>query len=98
MIILRSTEALMSAKKRTVATDESAAAGTRKEPYSAERLRKRAERLKAQAAEFAAFAKAMEKSGVAEVKVDGHGMLNRAVAQIERFLSNVKRELAGDED
>jgi hypothetical protein len=65
----------------------------RKTPFDADRLRKIAQRLRAQSAGFLAHANQMENAGLDDINIDGTKMLVRALKQVDRFLRNSQRDL-----
>jgi hypothetical protein len=85
----------MHAKKKSVTEKNS-----RKTPFTSERLRKIARRLRNQAGQFVTHAASMEAAGVTQISIDGNKMLVRALKQVDRFLRSANRdleELLGDE-
>jgi hypothetical protein len=63
----------------------------RKEPYTADRLRNVAERLKEQSMRVLGLARGMDDSNVKGIQVDGHAMLVRGLNQIDNFTDNCAR-------
>jgi len=63
----------------------------RKEPYTSDRLRAVAERLKEQSMRVLGLGRGMDDSNVKGIQVDGHAMLIRGLNQIDNFTDNCSR-------
>ena len=67
------------------------AAGSRKRTIGLEDVRKAARTLKQQSASLDALAEVMKSGGLEEIEIDGYGLLERGVDEVDRFVDNVDK-------
>ena len=68
-----------------------AAGGSRKRTISLEDVRKAARTLKQQSASLDALAEVMKTGGLDEIEIDGYGLLDRGIDEVDRFVDNVDK-------
>lgn len=68
-----------------------AAGGSRKRTISLEDVRKAARTLKQQAASLDALAEVMKAGNLEEIEIDGYGLLERGIDEVDRFVDNVDK-------
>jgi len=74
-------------KKKSAA----ASGGSRKRTIVAEDIAKGARTLQQQAAALDALVQAMKSNAVKQIEIDGFGLLERGVDEIDRFIDNVDK-------
>ena len=65
--------------------------GSRKRTISLEDVRKAARTLKQQSASLEALAQVMKAGGLEEIEIDGYGLLERGIDEVDRFVDNVDK-------
>ena len=67
------------------------AGGSRKRTIDLEDVRKGARTLKQQAAALDALAEVMKTGALGEIEIDGYGLLERGINEVDRFVDNVDK-------
>lgn len=82
------------AKKRPLKESEKpkpTGRGSRKRIVAVAEIQRAAQTLGQQQANMAALVDIMQQEGIAEIEIDGYGLLERGIDEIDRFLDNVDK-------
>ena len=81
----------MAKKQRQAKNSDTQATQSRKRMLSREEVRKASLTLSQQSADLQAQAAVMQKNELAAIEIDGVGLLERGVSEIDRFIDNVDK-------